>query len=104
MPSVEKLRESKLNSRQKDFISMLEINLSNVTSPLLRHLTLEHLNLTATETKIAVLIKQDKSSKEIAFLMRMRKKTVDFHRDNIRKKCNIKNKKINLQTFLQSLV
>ena len=45
--------------------ALLEINLSDVTSPLLRHLTLEHLNLTATETKIASLIKQDKSSKEV---------------------------------------
>jgi len=103
MPTVAKLKKTELTGRQKDFVAMLEMNLSDITSPLLRNLTLAHLNLTVTEKKIAPLIKVGKSSSEISSLLNMGKKTVDFHRENIRRKCNIKNKKINLRTFLQSL-
>jgi len=103
IPSVAKLKETGLTDRQKNLIAILEMNLNDIISPLLRNLTLAHLALTSTENKIAVLIKEGKSSGEISWLLHMNKKTVDFHRANIRKKCDIKNKKINLRTFLQSL-
>jgi len=48
-------------------------------------------------------IKQGKTTKEISELLNIAPSTVDFHRDNIRSKLKIKNKRINLQTYLKSL-
>ena len=43
------------------------------------------------------------ATKEMARLLRITLKTVEKHRDNIRKKFKISNKNINLSSFLQSL-
>ncbi|MFC1886292.1 response regulator transcription factor [Thermodesulfobacteriota bacterium] len=54
-------------------------------------------------SQITNLVKQGKTTKEIAEIMHLAKSTIDFHRDNIRKKLGIKNKKTNLKTYLLSI-
>ncbi len=62
-----------------------------------------YLNLTPTEIQTANLIKQGKTSKEIAELVNLSTRTVEFHRDNIRKKMGVKNKKVTLRTHFLSI-
>jgi DNA-binding CsgD family transcriptional regulator len=103
LPYLEKLKRSKPDERQKVLLEIMESNLSDVVSPFVRKLSPRHLKLTPTEIQMANLIKQGKTSKEIAGLLNLATSTIDFHRDNIRKKVGIKNKKVNLRTYLLSL-
>ena len=61
--------------------------------------------LTTREIRIATLIKEGKSSGEIAKTLVVSKKSIDFHRANIRKKLGLKTdtgERTNLMTYLVS--
>ncbi len=103
VPYLEKLKKSKLNDRQEVFLEIMESNLNDIVSPFVRGLSPKYLKLTPAEIQMANLIKQGKTTKEIAELLNLATSTIDFHRDNIRKKVGIKNKKINLRTYLLSI-
>jgi len=56
-----------------------------------------------SEMQVINLIRRGKTTKEIADTMNLATSTIDFHRNNIRKKIGINNKQINLSTYLSSL-
>jgi DNA-binding CsgD family transcriptional regulator len=60
-------------------------------------------SLTHRETTIANLIVQGKSSQEISTILNISESTINYHRNNIRKKVGIKNKSVNLQVYLKQL-
>ena len=62
-----------------------------------------NLKLTHAEIQVTNLVKQGKSTKEIAEFLNLATSTIDTHRNKIRKKLSIKNKKINLKTHLLSI-
>jgi DNA-binding CsgD family transcriptional regulator len=102
-PYLQDLRSTKLDERQKAFISMLEANLAEVTSSFLHKLAAADAILTPTELKVANMVKEGKTSKEIARLLNLAIKTIDSHRARIRQKLGIKDKKTNLRTHLLTL-
>ena len=102
-PVLEKLKNSGLRERQKTYLEILDANLNDILSPLLSGLTSKLLKLTPMENQVAQMIKQGKRTKEIADILNVSCKTIEFHRNNIRKKTGIKNKKVNLRTYLQSI-
>jgi len=99
-PNLEKLKESSLDIRQKARLDILESNLDDIVRPFLPGMPEKLLTLSPIEIRVTNFIRQGKTTKEIAKLFNLSTKTIDFHRDNIRKKLRIKNKKINLRTFL----
>jgi len=101
-PYVEKLRNSSLDESQKAYTDIIKSNLNDIVSPLARRMSMEHLRLTHTEIQVANLVKQGRITKEIAELLHLSPRTVESYRDNIRKKLGIKNKKVNLRTYLLS--
>ncbi|MCX5856183.1 MAG: PAS domain S-box protein [Deltaproteobacteria bacterium] len=103
MPYIEKLKKSRLKDEEADYVNILESNLKNIISPFSHNLSSQYLNLTPKEIQIANLIKEGKTTKDIAELMNISPGTVDFHRDNIRVKLNLKNKKTNLRSYLMTL-
>ena len=65
-PYWEKLKASRLNALQLNYLNILTNNLQNIISPFLNTLKSKHLNLTAREIQIANLIQQGQTTKEIA--------------------------------------
>lgn len=52
--------------------------------------------------QIATLVKEGKTSKEIAELLNAKRRVIEFHRENIRAKLGLKNKKESLAVLLRS--
>lgn len=102
MPYIERMREAQLNQRQQGCLDVMESTLNDIVSPFLHKLSLEFLNLTPSEIQVANLVKFGKTTKEIAGILNLSGKTIEFYRKSIRKKTGITNKNINLRTFLSS--
>jgi len=103
LPYLEKLKSSPLKENQKVYLDIIERNLLDIASPFMKGLSEIFHRLTPAEIQILNLIKQDKTSKEIADFLSISPRTVEFHRDNIRKKLGIKKQKINLRSYLLSI-
>ncbi len=99
-PALEKLKETELTHQGAAFASVIETNLREIISPFSQQLSAQSASLTQTEIQIANCIMQGMRSKEIAAMLKLSKGTIDFYRNNIRKKLGIRNQKANLQSYL----
>lgn len=102
MPYIEKLKKSNINDHQLMYLTILEKSLNDIISPFMHNIKMKYSKLTPTEIQVATLIKEGKTSKEIATLVNLSTRAVDFHRGNIRRKLGLVNQKVNLQSFLLS--
>ena len=102
-PYIDKIKSSKLDNEQEAFLNILESNMHDITSPFTSRLSTTFLKFTPGELQIANLIKQGRRTKEIANILGLSSRTIETHRNNIRKKLGILNKKENLRTHLLSI-
>ena len=102
-PYVERLKKSGLNRNQVSYLSILESNLKNIVTPLIKALSSTYLALTPAEIEVASLIRAGRRTKEIAEILNLSKNTILSHRYKIRSKLGLKRKKLNLQSYLQTL-
>ena len=102
-PLINRLKDSFARKNQHNLPNILESDIINILSPFSKKLTDPMNRLTPKELQIASLIQQDYSNKEMAAFFNQSIRTIDVHRDNIRKKLDIKNKKVNLKTYLMTL-
>ena len=103
IPYLEKLQKGKLTDKQQAYLNILKSNIDDIISPFAHSLSSKFLKLTPTEIQVTNLIKQGKTTKAIAEIMNLGLSTIYFHRDNIRIKVGIKNKKANLRTYLLTI-
>lgn len=103
IPYIEKIKRGPLDERMRSCLATIEANLFDIVSAFSRQLTSKYTKLTPREIQVATLIKEGRDSKEIAGLLDLSLPTIEFHRNNLRKKLKIRNEKVNLRSYLLSL-
>ncbi len=101
MPIVFQL-ELEVTGRQRSYVTLLRQTLQEIASPFLTQMFRNHMELTPVEIAISTMIRNGLSTKEIAQLRCISPATVRRHRENIRRKLGLKNRKVNLATYLQA--
>ncbi|MGO9016757.1 MAG: PAS domain S-box protein [Syntrophobacteraceae bacterium] len=102
-PYFEKLRSSHLDNNQKTWLDILETQLKEITSTFTRKLTFQQMNLTPTEIRVAALVRDGKTTKEIAETLGSSEKSISVHRNHIRGKLGLHGQRANLEAYLASL-
>ena len=102
IPCLEKLKNESAGSKAGAYLDTLESNLRDIVSPFAHRLSSKYMNLTNREIQVAGLIKEGRTTKEIAELLNISESAINIHRFNIRRKLGL-NKTHNLQSYLLSL-
>jgi len=102
IPYVDKLKNQITDPHLRADLKVLESNLRDIVSPFSRTLSSQHMNLTPREIQVANLIKEGKSSKEIADFFSISSSAVNICRHRIRHKLGLNKQKTNLQSYLSS--
>ena len=102
IPYIDKLKAGIVTNQQKILIEIIETNLYNIITPFAKEMSAPRKRLTPVELRVASLIKEGKTTEEIANALCLAVGTVVTHRANIRKKLGLRNSKVNLRTYLDS--
>jgi len=102
MPVIEKLK-AKGGPLAERYTSLLEANLKEITSGFGSSISSRLVSLTQKEIDVCNMIKNGFGSKEISEALFISTRTVETHRNNIRRKLNISGKEVNLATYLKFL-
>ena len=81
------MQRDKMEMRHKAYLDVIAANLNEIMAPFLNRI--RQLNFTPKEIEVASLIKDGKTTKEIATSLGVSVKTADSHRSNIMHKLNM---------------
>jgi len=101
LPTLRRLKRNG-GPTEKRHIELLEKNLANMTSGFTRAIRNRISHLSPRQLEICNMIKGGSKNKEIADLMGISLRTVETHRNAIRKKLGISRDDTNLSTFLNN--
>ncbi len=102
LPTLEKIKIQG-NSADNRYLDMLRQDLESLTTSFGSKITAREVKLAPREIEICHHIRSGHTNKEIADLLSIDIRTVETHRNRIRKKLGISHTNINLTTYLQSL-
>lgn len=103
MPSSDQLEAILDSPTERGYLENIMLNLNRVTSNFSKQLAQMNLGLSPKEIQVADLIRIGLSNKESAIQMNVTKSTIEFHRDNLRKKLGLKHEKKNLRAYILAL-
>ncbi len=101
-PYLNLLLQSPLNEKQAETVRIIAAHIDSIThqfSPEARKIILK---LSPRESLLIDLVRQGKTSKDIAGILHIGLRTVETYRNNLRKKLGINKKKISLRTYLMN--
>ena len=101
-PYLERLSESGLTSVQRQLLDVVRMNIKEVVGTPIADVSEKYYIFSPSELQVANLIKNGKTTKEIAHFMRLSTRTVESYRNSIRKKLGLQNRRVNLRTYLSS--
>jgi DNA-binding CsgD family transcriptional regulator len=103
LPYVERLENTRLKAKDRTLVDIIGTRLHDIISPLLQRFTHAKILLTPQEMQVASLVKDGKTSKEIADVLNVSETTINFHRKNLRVKFSLTNQRTNLRSYLLSI-
>ena len=104
MPTLNKLRiQLNEDARASAYLHLLEEGLKSITASMPDQLTTFFEHLTPSEKDIAMMIMSGQTTKGIACIMSREPSTIEFHRNNIRKKLGLNKSGQNLRSKLLSI-
>ena len=101
-PHLDQLKCCNLNQKARTYLKIVQTGINDMAYYLSKTISSKYVDLTPSEIQIAELIRQGKTSKDIAEFMNISPSTVSFHRNNLRKKLGILKEKTNLRSYLSS--
>lgn len=101
-PIIHLLKKDKPEN-EKRLLEIIENAINNTIFENLRTLDIVDLKLSHREMRICLLIKNGMSAKEIAALSHVSERTIEKHKENIRKKLGLQGTRRSLATFLQDV-
>lgn len=102
-PYLTRLENGDLRGSQKQLVELIRVNLDEVVTSSMPELASKYFMFSPNELQVVNLIRKGKTTKEMARLLNLSTRTVESYRDSIRKKLGLKNKKVNLRTYLSSI-
>jgi len=103
LPYIEALKQRHLDERQRMYVEVLDKNLKDIISPFMQKMKSIYSDFTPAEIKVANLVREGKTAKEIALIFGVAETSVNTHKQRIRNKLGLAHKKTNLKTYLMSL-
>jgi DNA-binding CsgD family transcriptional regulator len=104
LPYVQELMDARLGKRERTIVEIVEERLSDIAAPFLNRLTSLTTVLTPRELKVAAMVREGRSSADIADVLMVSVSGINFHRKQIRKKLGLTGTSGNLRSHLLSLV
>ena len=103
LPYINKLKAGRLSEKDRTFVNILDDHLNDIISPLMQNFNNAGVMLTPQELQVALLVKDGKTTSEIAGILFVSETTISFHRKNLRHKLGLRNRQANLRSFLLSM-
>lgn len=101
-PYLDRLGKSGLNAMQKQYLDVIRMNIGEVIGAPMPELSAKYYIFSPTELQVANLIRKGRTTKEMARLLNLSPRTVESYRESIRRKLGLKNRKVNLRTYLST--
>ncbi len=104
LPYLIRIMQSNPTQRQIESVKLIQNGLGKLLSPaVLATLTDKSIGLSPAQIRVAEMVRDGMTAKEIADALFISEGTVRTHREHLRRKLGLNNQKINLRTHLLSL-
>lgn len=102
-PYLDKIEDHIADEKGRIYIEIIKKNIEDLIAPVKGELHTAYKKMTPSEIRTSDLIRQGKSTKEIAEIMLVSPHTVSNFRYSIRKKLGIINQQTNLKSYLETM-